>query len=371
MANPEHLEIIEHGAEVWNAWRTNNPDVIPDLRGVTIADKRLHYIDLREADLTETNLAHCDLFSANLNDAKLNKAVLTKTDFLAAVFIRSDLQRAICTETNFEGAAVIDSLLSFANLRGCSFRNAILDRTTLRSADLMQTDFSGASLHGTDFSHAIAGLTSFTDIDLSEALGLDSMGHRGPSTIGVDTLYKSAGKIPEVFLRGCGVPESFITQLPSLITSAAPIQFYKCFISFTEADDLFSERLYNDLQGAGVRCWRWKEDARWGRNLMRSIDEAVRVYDKLIIICSEQSLNSPAVIREVERALQKEDGLARGGKEAEVLFPIRLDDYIIDGWEHYRKADVVAKHVGDFRDWAEPERYKKAFDRLLRDLKAS
>jgi hypothetical protein len=64
---------------------------------------------------------------------------------------------------------------------------------------------------------------------------------------------------------------------------------------------------------------------------MHSIDEAVHYYDKLIIICSEQSLNSPAVIREIERALQKEDDLARQGEEGEVLFPLRLDDYIFNG----------------------------------------
>ncbi|HEX8887923.1 MAG TPA: TIR domain-containing protein [Pyrinomonadaceae bacterium] len=102
---------------------------------------------------------------------------------------------------------------------------------------------------------------------------------------------------------------------------------------------------------------------------MSSIDEAVRIYDKLIVICSRQSLNSPAVIREIERALQKEDELARQGKEPEVLFPIRLDDYIFTGWNHHRKADVIAMNVEDFRNWHEPGQYKKAFERLLRDLK--
>jgi hypothetical protein len=211
-------------------------------------------------------------------------------------------------------------------------------------------------------------LTVFADIDLSAVKGLENVRHFGPSTIGVDTIYKSRGNIPEVFLRGAGVPENLITYMRSLMGTA--LDFYKCFISFTEADDLFSERLYNDLQGAGVRCWRWKEDAKWGKNLMGSIDEAVRYYDKLVVICSEQSLNSPAVMREIERALQKEDDSARQGQEGDVLFPLRLDDYIFSGWNHHRKADVVAKNVGDFRQWHEPERYKKAFERLLRDLKA-
>jgi hypothetical protein len=75
-------------------------------------------------------------------------------------------------------------------------------------------------------------------------------------------------------------------------------------------------------------------------------------------------------MREIERALQKEDDQARQGQEGEVLFPLRLDDYLFNEWNHYRKADVIAKNVGDFRRWHEPERYKKSFERLLRDLKA-
>jgi hypothetical protein len=35
--------------------------------------------------------------------------------------------------------------------------------------------------------------------------------------------------------------------------------------------------------------------------------------------------------------------------QGEVLFPIRLDDYIFTGWNHYHKADVLAKNVEDFR----------------------
>lgn len=246
-----------------------------------------------------------------------------------------------------------------ANLSGADLRRANLGEAILSQATLIGTHLSGANV----------GWTIFADIDLSTVKGLETVRHYAPSTIGIDTIYKSRGNIPEVFLRRAGVPENFITYMRSL--TGAALDFYKCFISFTEADDLFSERLYNDLQGAGVRCWRWKEDAPWGKNLMSSIDDAVRYYDKLVVICSEQSLKSPAVMREIERALQKEDDLARQGKEGGVLFPLRLDDYLFNEWSHHRKADLIAKNVGDFRRWHEPEHYKRSFERLLRDLKAA
>jgi hypothetical protein len=31
MANPEHLELLRQGVEVWNEWRTKEPLVLPDL----------------------------------------------------------------------------------------------------------------------------------------------------------------------------------------------------------------------------------------------------------------------------------------------------------------------------------------------------
>jgi len=235
-------------------------------------------------------------------------------------------------------------------------------------ANLRGADLSGADLRGSDLREATCGYTILARVDLSQTKELETVRHIAPSSIGVDTLFQSRGKIPEAFLRGCGVPEILIQYLPSLVRE--PLQFYTCFISFTEADDDFSQRLYNDLQGRGVRCWRWKEDARWGRELMGEIDKAVRIYDKLIVICSEKSLNSPAVLREIERALQKEDDLKRQGREAEVLFPIRLDDYIFEKWDHPRKADVIAKNVGDFRNLSDPASYNEALNRLIRDLRA-
>lgn len=348
MANPEHVEILKQGEEMWNDWRSKHTDIQPDLR---------------EASLEEENLSGADLTDADLRDAALVSAHLIGADLSGA-----DLSGADLTEANLINANLIDANLTRADLRSANFSRADLRGAHLNDTHLIGTILYGAYLDGADLTGASLGFTSFLANDLNHVKGLEEAKHVAPSAIGIDTIYESEGNIPEAFLRGCGVPEDFITYMRSL--TVQPIQFYKCFISFTEADDAFSERLYNDLQAKGVRCWRWKEDAKWGKTLMRSIDEAVRLYDKLIIICSEQSLKSPAVIREIERALQKEDDLARQGKEGEVLFPIRLDDYIFTKWNHHRKADVLAKNVGDFRQWKNHDSYQKAFDRLLRDLKA-
>ena len=327
MANPEHLEILKQGQWTW--WRIQNPQINPDL-----SNEDLSRIDYGAASMHNADLSGTILYEKNLFNE----------DFSGAILLRN-------------------AVLKNADLRGAKFKG-----TDLSGANLILANLTDADLTDADFTAATVGRTIFGKNDFSSVIGLETVQHIGTSIIGIDTLYRSKGNIPERFLRGCGVPEDFITYARALATE--PIQFYTCFISFTEADDAFSERLYNDLQAEGVRCWRRKEDAKWGTTLMRSIDEAVRLYDKLIVICSEQSLNAPAVIREIERALQKEDELARQGQEGEVLFPLRLDDYIFMGWQHHRQADVTAKNVGDFTRWKEHDSYQKACERLLRDLKA-
>jgi hypothetical protein len=192
--------------------------------------------------------------------------------------------------------------------------------------------------------------------------GLETVGHEGPSTIGIDTLYQSGGKIPEVFLRGCGVPEQFISYIPSLLNQA--IQYYSCFISYSSKDQAFANRLYADLQSKGVRCWFAPEDMKIGDRFRVRIDESIRVHEKLLLILSENSVASDWVEKEVETAMEKE----RESRNP-ALFPVRLDDSlnaVKSGWA----ADVRrTRHIGDFSNWKSHEEYEKAFERLLRDLK--
>lgn len=67
----------------------------------------------------------------------------------------------------------------------------------------------------------------------SEAKGLETVVREAYSDVSVDMIYRSKGKIPEVFLRGCGIPDSFIADMRSLVAATEPIQFYSCFISYS------------------------------------------------------------------------------------------------------------------------------------------
>ena len=187
--------------------------------------------------------------------------------------------------------------------------------------------------------------------------------HNGRSYIDINTIYRSEWSIPKSFLRGCGVPENFIQYMSSLTGKA--FDFYSCFISYSSKDQDFAERLYADLQNKGVRCWFAPEDMKIGDKIRDRIDQSIRLHDKLLLVLSEHSINSEWVEDEVDAAYEQE---RTRGKT--VLFPIRLDDAVMETDEAWAAKLKRSRHIGDFTKWKDHDSYQKAFDRLLRDLKA-
>ncbi len=70
MANKEHITILEQGADVWNNWRTENPDVMPDLRGANLKEKKLSDYDFADADIRGTNFRAAELEGAKFINVK-------------------------------------------------------------------------------------------------------------------------------------------------------------------------------------------------------------------------------------------------------------------------------------------------------------
>jgi hypothetical protein len=138
---------------------------------------------------------------------------------------------------------------------------------------------SKANLDNADLTEAILEGSTFADVSLDSVKGLEYVTHLGPSSIGFDTVHRSGGNIPEIFLRGTGLPESVIAYVASLI--GQPIEYYSCFISYSHKDEAFAQRLHADLQQKGVRCWFAPEDMKIGAKIRPTIDQAIRLRDKL------------------------------------------------------------------------------------------
>src|SRR5262249_49584819 len=167
-----------------------------------------------------------------------------------------------------------------------------------------EAEFDSVLLTRADFTSAIFGGTRLCNLDLRNVRGLSTARHSAPSSLAIDTFLESKGKIPRPFLRGAGVPNIVIDYLESM--TSTPLDFYSCFISYSTKDELFAKRLYYDLLSHDIRCWLFDEDAKWGEKVWSEIDKSIKVYDKVIVVCSANSLQSVAVDREIERALQRE-----------------------------------------------------------------
>ena len=114
-----------------------------------------------------------------------------------------------------------------------------------------------------------------------------------------------------------------------------------------------------------MRCWFAPEDLKWGERIRTGIDEAIRLHDKLLLILSKSSVASGWVEREVKTALAKE----RKEKRT-VLFPVRVDKAVFESPFDWATEIRHERNIGDFTRWKNHDDYQKAFNRLLRDLKA-
>src|SRR5271157_2841954 len=361
MANEEHLAILKKGVAAWNEWREQHPDIRPDLAEADLRRADLGNADLSgaflyKANLCEANLSEAPLFDAYLDEAYLCGANLSGANLFGAKLEEADLTAARLIEANLGGATLVLANLLVANLSRASLRGA-----NLREADLRRTDFSEASL----FSTVLA------NVDLSTAKGLETVDHRGPSTIGVDTIYRSHGKIPEVFLRGAGLPDEFIANIGSFVHR--PIEFCSCFISYSGKDQEFATRLYDGLQGQGVRCWFASHDVKAGEKLHEQIDRAIRLHDKLLLILSEDSMNSEWVKTEIFNAREREVA-----EKKRKLFPVRLVPFeTLYGWKCFDAKtgkdlarEIAEYFIPDFANWKDHDSYQKEFEKLVKDLKS-
>src|SRR6266852_1223985 len=138
--------------------------------------------------------------------------------------IQPDLSEADLSNADLTDAILIYANLSEADLSNANLIGAHLGRANLKEANLNKADLRVATVDG----------TVFADVDLSAVKSLDTINHVGHSTIGFDTIYRSHGDIPEAFLKGAGVDDTFITYIRSLVGKANA--YYSCFISYSSKD---------------------------------------------------------------------------------------------------------------------------------------
>lgn len=423
MANAEQLSILKRGVDVWNGWRAKNIYVYTDLNEADLKGADLNKADLRiahlrranlfRADLRRANLSGADLSDANLREANLSEAILTKANLngasLSGAFLQdanlsqANLLAANLRHTNFRNANISDANLIVADLEGADLSGANLSRTNLTKADLtgirlrradlsntkltrinltqsdlVEAKFIAADLAGANFSQAVAGNTVFANSDLSKVIGLESLDHRGPSSISMDTLIFSAGRLPEAFLCGCGLRDAdieyaklsnpelgteeihkIIRKIQALRAEQAP-QISPLFISYSAANSLFVETIGNHLTRKGIRFWRDSHERKTGQ-MDRQNAWTISQGSKVLLVLSEQSMKSDWVEQDIQEARKLEKELGRS-----VLCPVVLDD----SWKDARSPKTIMEQITerntlDFSDWKNKSKFDDMFRKLL------
>jgi uncharacterized protein YjbI with pentapeptide repeats len=193
MANDEHLAILKQGVEVWNNWRSENPDIAVNLSNADLANANLSQANLTNTNLHGANLRGADLSFACLDDfyyfhyeifnyekaSDLSEANLSFANLNKACLRKCDLNRANLTHANLSNASLDDADLRWANLSwaklngsqlsGANLSRANLSKANLCGAILEQTDLSWADLSGAELRSVEMDKANFRNVDLSDA----------------------------------------------------------------------------------------------------------------------------------------------------------------------------------------------------------
>ena len=173
----------------------------------------------------------------------------------------------------------------------------------------------------------------------------------------------------EEFLRRAGVDEHWIDYFRSRI--GQPIEFYSCFISYShvDADQRFARRLYADLQARGIRCWLDEHELLPGHDIYDKVDQAIRIQDKVLLCCSEDSLTSWWVENEITTTFEEERRNDTGEKVLS-LIPLDLDRYLFDGWKSGLAAQVRRRLAADFTGWeSDNAKYEAELKKVMEALR--
>ena len=394
MAEPQHSALAKQGSEAIARWREERywRRLRLDLSGASLSGARLVNADLsrddlsridltnsdlRRADLSRanlqsahlwrSNLAHSNLTGADLAGATLGRANLSGSSLQGADLRRvdltlADLSGANLLSANLAGANLTGANLSWASLNEADLRNARMTSTILTMADLTGVDLRGAHLirallDSAVLSEALLEITLFADCDMSRVIGLETVVHSGPSIIGLDTLARSKGLIPPVFLHQAGVDRALI-DIQDQFRQSAQME-PRVLLVGSYQDAVLTRRFQEDLRASGIPCWSMEPDDESA--ILANEDPLGRAifYDRLVLVCSAHSLENSHTSRFFNQLAG--NGTAGMGQ---TILPVATDDLL------YARQDRLCQALRqlttlDLRGWEEEEVYHRGVEQLV------
>jgi hypothetical protein len=101
-----------------------------------------------------------------------------------------------------------------------------------------------------------------------------------------------------------------------------------------------------------------------GAKILDTLDEAIRLRDKVLLVLSEASIASDWVEDEVTKGFAEERR-----RSVTILVPVRIDESVFATKEVWAIKLRDNRNIGDFRNWKDHDAYQKTLVRLLRDLR--
>lgn len=317
-----------------------------------------------------------DLHGVSLASLDLSGAAMYAMELVGAPKIAGALARLNLRIVEPSGGDFVDTNLTGAVFSGATIVRADFSNANLSRAVFVRTHFIRCRFDKARMSGARFGNTSFTDCPtLHHATGLEELEHVGPTALDQETLRCCVGKLPYAFLLSSGYKKKEVIALRELY--AKKITYSSCFISYVRGDHGFADHLRRALLKAGISCWQDTHDMHGGDHWRGQIYDAIKRHDKLVLICSSESLVRPAVVEEILEAIDRERDTRR-----QKLFPIRLDDYVLGDeisgvaktkvargeWRANWLDYIRSYHIPDFSGWRSPKDFKAEFGKLTKAL---
>jgi uncharacterized protein YjbI with pentapeptide repeats len=169
MANQQHLELFQQGAEIWNAWRKEHPEIQPDLCSTDTLKVKLSHLDLSNFDLNHTTMMAVELVGANFSGTDLRGACFTMAHLREANFTGANVSNAYfgeadLTRANFSAADLREAIFHWATCSGTQLKEA----KNLHQADFTSAYFRSLDLSGTNLAGAQLDFAEFHHVDLRE-----------------------------------------------------------------------------------------------------------------------------------------------------------------------------------------------------------
>ncbi len=102
-----------------------------------------------------------------------------------------------------------------------------------------------------------------------------------------------------------------------------------------------------------------------GDRILDVVSDALRLHDRILLCCSETSLNSWWVKDEIRKAMERERR-----EDRDIIIPLMVDRYLLDGWEDGLAADLRSRLAADFTGWEHDNaKFEEQSERVVEALR--